>query len=68
MIETQQHRQPWRDGKNGQLERTIKKLSQFDNEKPDELESEFDHFDAANSYPTSPFTCTSLYGFTSKER
>ena len=38
--------------KNGRLERTI---SQFDNKKPEELESEFDHFDAANSYPTSPF-------------
>ena len=23
--------------------------------KPEELESELDHFDAANSYPTSPF-------------
>ena len=29
--------------------------SQSDNKKPEELESEFDHFDAANSYPTSPF-------------
>ena len=37
------------------FERTIKELSQFDNKKPEELESEFDHFDAANSYPTSPF-------------
>ena len=54
-IETQQHCQPWRDGKNGRLERTIKELSQFDNKKPEEFESEFDHFDAANSYPTSPF-------------
>ena len=41
--------------KNGRLKRTIKELSQFDNKKPEELESEFDHFDAANSYPTSPF-------------
>ena len=41
--------------KNGRLKRTIKELSQFDNKKPGELESEFDHFDAANSYPTSPF-------------
>ena len=37
--------------KNGQ---TIKELSQFDNKKPEELESEFDHFDVA-SYPTLPF-------------
>ena len=29
--------------KNGRLERTIKELSQFDNKKPEELESEFDH-------------------------
>ena len=36
-------------------ERTIKELSQFDNKKPEKLESEFDHFDAANSYPNSPF-------------
>ena len=35
--------------------RTIKELSHFDNEKPGELESEFGHFDAANSYPISPF-------------
>ena len=49
------HCQPWRDGKNGRLERTSKELSQFDNKKPEELESEFDHFDAANSYPISPF-------------
>ena len=41
--------------KNGRLERTIKESSQFDNKKPEELESEFDQFDAANSYPTSPF-------------
>ena len=41
--------------KNGQLKRTIKELSQFDNKKPEELESEFDHFDAANTYPISPF-------------
>ena len=40
---------------NGRLKRTIKELSQFDNKKPEELESEFDHFDAVNSYPTSPF-------------
>ena len=34
---------------------TIKELSQFHNKKPEELESEFDHFDVDNSYPTSPF-------------
>ena len=37
------------------IKRSIKELSQFDNKKPEELESEFDHCDAANSYPTSPF-------------
>ena len=41
--------------KNGRLKRTIKELSQFDNKKPKDLESDFDHFDAANSYPISPF-------------
>ena len=41
--------------KNCRLERTIKELSQFDNKKPEEIESEFDHFDAANSYPASSF-------------
>ena len=41
--------------KNGRFKRTIKELSQFDNKKPEELESEYDHFDADNSYPTSPF-------------
>ena len=35
--------------------RTNKELSQFDNKKPVELESEFDHFDLDNSYPTSLF-------------
>ena len=30
------------------LKRTIKELSQFDNKKPVEFESEFDHSDAAN--------------------
>ena len=29
--------------------------SHFDNKKPKGLESEFDHFDVDNSYPTSPF-------------
>ena len=41
--------------KNGRFKRTIKKLSQFHSKKPEELESEFDHFDLDNSYPTSPF-------------
>ena len=41
--------------KNGRLKRTIKELSQFDNKKPEKLEEEFNHFDVANSYPTSPF-------------
>ena len=41
--------------KNGRLKRTVKELNQFDDKKPEELESEFDHFDAASSYPTSPF-------------
>ena len=41
--------------KNGRFKRTIKELSQFDNKKPEELESGFDHFDVDNSYPTSPF-------------
>ena len=44
-----------RDGKNGRLESSTNELSQFDDKKPEELDSEFDHFDAANSYPTSPF-------------
>ena len=44
-----------KEWKNGRLKRTIKQLSQFDKKKPEELESELDHFDAANSYPTSPF-------------
>ena len=36
------------------FKRTIKELSQFNNKKPKGLESEFDHFDVDNSYPTSP--------------
>ena len=35
----------------GRLKRTIKELSQSDNKKPEELESELDHFDLDNSYP-----------------
>ena len=41
--------------KKGRFKTTIKELSQFDNKKPEELETEFDHFDVDNSYPTSPF-------------
>ena len=40
--------------KKGRFKRTIKELSQFGNTKPEELESEFDHFDVDKSYPTSP--------------
>ena len=40
--------------KNSRFKRTIKELSRFDNKKPEEFESEFDHFDANNSYSTSP--------------
>ena len=36
----------------GRFKRTIRELSQSDNKKPEELESEFDHFDLDNSYPT----------------
>ena len=39
----------------GRFKRIIKELSQLDNKKPEELESEFDHFDLDNSYPSSPF-------------
>ena len=42
-------------GKNGRFKRNIKELSQFDNKKLEELESEFDHFDLDNSYPSLPF-------------
>ena len=41
--------------KKSRFKRTIKELSQFNNKKPEELESEFDHFDVDNSYRTSPF-------------
>ena len=40
----------------GRFERTIKKLSQSDDKKTEELESELDHFDLHNSYPTSAVT------------
>ena len=49
----------WRKGR---FERTIKELSQFDNKKQEELETEFDYFDVDNSYPTSPFKgCNIVY-------
>ena len=41
--------------KKGRFKRTIKELSQFDNKKPEEPESEFDHFYLDNSYPSLPF-------------
>ena len=41
--------------KKGRFKRTVKELSQFDNKNPEELVSEFDHFDVDNSYPSSPF-------------
>ena len=41
--------------KKGRFKRTIKELSQFDNKKPGELASEFDHSYVDDSYPTSPF-------------
>ena len=41
--------------KKGRFETPIKELSQFDNKKPEKLESEFNHFDVDNSCPTSPF-------------
>ena len=40
--------------KKDRVRRTINKLSQFDNKKPEELETEFDNFDEDNSYPTLP--------------
>ena len=54
-IETQQHCQAMKRWKKGRFERTTKELSQFDNKKPEEIESEFDHFNLDHSYPTSPF-------------
>ena len=47
----------WRKGR---FNRTIKEISQLDNKKPEELESEFDHFDVNNSYRTSPFKCHNI--------
>ena len=40
--------------KKGRFKRTIKELSQFDNKKPENFQSEFDHFHLDNSYPSSP--------------
>ena len=40
--------------KKRRFEETIKEFSQFDNKKPEELESEFDNFDVGYSYPSSP--------------
>ena len=37
-----------------------KDLSQFDNKKPEELESEFDHSDVDYSYPSLPFKCRNI--------
>ena len=37
------------------LKEPSRNCSQFDNKKPEELESEFDHFDLDNLYPGSPF-------------
>ena len=37
-----------REIEKGRFKRTIEELSQFDNKKPEELESEFDHFDLDN--------------------
>ena len=42
--------------KKNRFERTINEISQFDNKKPEKLESEFDHFDVDNSCLTSPLT------------
>ena len=38
----------------GRLKRTIKRLSQSDDKKPEQFGPEFDHFNLDNSYPTSP--------------
>ena len=46
--------------KEGRFKRTIKELSQLDNKRPEELESEFKHFDLDNSYPSSPFKARNI--------
>ena len=48
--------------KNGRFKRAIKELSQFDNKEPEELESEFDHFNLDNSYPSLLFEGRSTVG------
>ena len=57
---TDEHRNAITLSSHGEMEKsrfrkTIEELSQFDTKKPEELESEFDHFDVDNLYPTSPF-------------
>ena len=47
----------------GRFKRTIKELSQLDNKKPEERESEFDHFDPNNSYKSSPFKGRNIVDF-----
>ena len=50
--------------KKDRFKRTIKELSQFDNKKPEELESEleslFDCLDLDYSYSSSPFKCRNI--------
>ena len=41
--------------KNGQFKRTIKERRQFDNTKPEEVNSEFHNLDVDNSYATLSF-------------
>ena len=48
--------------KKGRFKRTIKELSQFHNKMPEYLESEFDHFDVDNLFPTSPFKGRNIVG------
>ena len=43
------------------VKRTIKKLNQFDNKKPEELESKFDHFDVDNQSALKHGRSTFLY-------
>ena len=47
--------------KKGRFKRTIKELSHsIIQSQSEKLESEFDHFDVNNSYPTSPFKCRNI--------
>ena len=48
--------------KNGLFERSIKERRQFDNQKPEELTSEFDNSDVDNSYLTSLFKGRNFVG------